>query len=104
MHSDNYTQLSYDDPKCQRIVKSFNTFFKSFTIASPLRIFPWLKYIFPDQLGYTNIKEGFGSVYALAEETYQNHLESFDAENLRDFTDAYIKQQLGTLTVTIEQA
>ena len=37
------------------------------------------------------------TVNKMVEESYQAHLDTFDSENIRDFTDAYIKQQLGTL-------
>ena len=58
-------------------------------------VLPWLKYIVPDYIGYTNMKNVFGAVQKIVEESYEKHLESFDAENIRDFTDAYIKQQIG---------
>ena len=35
------------------------------------------------------------TVHEMVEEQYQAHLNTFDSENIRDFTDAYIKQQLG---------
>ena len=39
------------------------------------------------------------AVQELVNESYQKHVETFDSENIRDFTDAYIKQQLGNLFV-----
>ena len=71
--------------------------FNSSNIGGLIRVFPWLKYIIPDYIGYTNIKKATDAVTDMVEESYQRHLETFDSENIRDFTDAYIKQQLGTL-------
>ena len=62
-------------------------------------MFPWLKHIIPDYIGYTNMKKVNEAVQELVNESYQKHLETFDSENIRDFTDAYIKQQLGNLFV-----
>ncbi len=70
---------------------------KSLNISGLIRVFPWLKYIFPDFIGYTNVKKAMDLVHNLGEESYDNHVATFDPENLRDFTDAYIKQQLGNL-------
>ena len=58
-------------------------------------MFPWLKHIIPDYIGYTNMKKVNEAVQELVNESYQKHVETFDSENIRDFTDAYIKQQLG---------
>jgi hypothetical protein len=71
--------------------------FNSSNIGGLMRIFPWLKHICPDFIGYTNVKKAFEAVQSIVEESYQKHLETFDSDNLRDFTDAYIKQQFGTL-------
>ena len=62
-------------------------------------MFPWLKHIIPDYIGYTNMKKVNEAVQELVNESYQKHVETFDSENIRDFTDAYIKQQLGNLFV-----
>ena len=72
---------------------------KCLNIGGPIRVFPWLKYICPDFIGYTNTKKGVQAVHNLVEESYQQHLETFDSDNLRDFTDAYIKQQYGKLLI-----
>ena len=65
-------------------------------------MFPWLKHIIPDYIGYTNMKKVNEAVQELVNESYQKHVETFDSENIRDFTDAYIKQQLGNLFVVKE--
>ena len=74
--------------------------FNSLNIGGLIRVFPWLKYIIPDYIGYTNAEKAFEAVTDMVEESYQRHLETFDSENIRDFTDAYIKQQLGMCIVT----
>ena len=69
--------------------------FRSSNDGGLIRIFPWLKHIIPDYIGYTNMKKVNETVNKMVEESYQAHLDTFDSENIRDFTDAYIKQQLG---------
>ena len=69
--------------------------FKNSNIGGLIRVFPWLKHIIPDYIGYTNMKKVNEAVQELVNESYQKHVETFDSENIRDFTDAYIKQQLG---------
>ena len=88
----NNFQLEYDSPKLKEIVKRFNEMFKNSNIGGLITVLPWLKYIIPDYIGYTNMKNVFGAVNSIVEESYYKHLETFDAENIRDFTDAYIKQ------------
>ena len=73
--------------------------FKNSNIGGLIRVFPWLKHIIPDYIGYTNMKKVNEAVQELVNESYQKHVETFDSENIRDFTDAYIKQQLGNLFV-----
>ena len=85
-------QLEYDSPKLKEIVKRFNEMFKNSNNGGLTTVLPWLKYIIPDYIGYTNMKNVFGAVNSIVEESYDKHLETFDAENIRDFTDAYIKQ------------
>ena len=69
---------------------------KNSNIGGLIAIFPWLKHVIPDYIGYTNLEKVFKAVEELAEETYQKHIDTFDPECIRDFTDAYIKQQLGS--------
>ena len=90
-------QLEYDSPKLKEIVKRFNEMFKNSNNGGLATVLPWLKYIIPDYIGYTNMKNVFGAVNSIVEESYDKHLETFDAENIRDFTDAYIKQINGQL-------
>jgi len=87
-------KLDYDCPKSKKIVERFNEMFKNSNIGGLVRVFPWLKHIIPDYIGYTNMKNVNEAVQEMVEESYQKHLETFDSENVRDFTDAYIKHQL----------
>jgi len=87
-------KLEYDSPKSKEIVERFNDMFRSSNVGGLIRIFPWLKHIIPDYIGYTNMKKVNETVNKMVEESYQAHLDTFDSENIRDFTDAYIKQQL----------
>ena len=78
-------------------MERFNEMFKNSNIGGLVRVFPWLKHIIPDYIGYTNMKNVQEAVQEMVEESYQKHLETFDSENVRDFTDAYIKHQLGEM-------
>ena len=89
--------MEYDSPRAKEIVERIDNMLKSTNIGGLIRVFPWLKYICPDFIGYTNVKKAMEVVHNLVEESYDKHVETFDPENLRDFTDAYIKQQLGKL-------
>ena len=60
--------------------------------VGPLLMFPWLKNVAPDQLGFTNSKEARIGVTKLINETLDEHMKTFDPDNIRDFTDAYIKE------------
>ena len=88
-------QLDYDSSKSKEIVERFNEMFRNSNIGGLIRVFPWLKHIIPGYIGYTNMKKVNETVQAMVEESYKAHLDTFDPENIRDFTDAYIKQQLG---------
>ena len=72
---------------------------KNSNIGGLIAIFPWLKHVIPDYIGYTNMKKVFKAVHELADESYQKHFDTFDPENIGDFTDAYIKQQLGSQSI-----
>jgi len=87
-------KLDYDSSKSKEIVERFNEMFRNSNIGGLIRVFPWLKHIIPGYIGYTNMKKVNETVQAMVEESYKAHLDTFDPENIRDFTDAYIKQQL----------
>lgn len=84
--------VAYDDPRCKEIIEKFYIMMARSNALSPLFIWPWLKYIVPNQSGYTNTKEANERVSELIEESYNKHLKSFDQNNLRDFTDIYINE------------
>ena len=88
-------QLEYDNPKSKEIVVRFNECFRSSNLGGLIVILPWLKHIIPGYIGYTDMKKANDAVQDMVEESYKAHLDTFDPENIRDFTDAYIKQQLG---------
>ena len=85
-------KLAYDDPKSKEIIQKFYIMMSRSNVVGALMLFPWLKHVMPDQLGYTNTKEANDEVADLILETYDYHMETFDGDNLRDFTDAYINE------------
>lgn len=53
-------------------------------MGGPLQIFPWLKHIMPDLVGYTGAKAATEGVYDLINKSYDQHLETFDENEPRD--------------------
>ena len=45
--------------------------FKSSNIGGLMRVFPWLKHICPNFIGYTNVKKAMEAVQDNVEESYQ---------------------------------
>ncbi len=44
------------------------------------------------QIGYTNVKHVFEDVYKLIKASFDEHKESFQEDQLRDYMDVYIKE------------
>ena len=62
------------------------------SINGPLLLCPKLCKIFPKITGYQDFKVAYEEVAKFFQAAYQEHLETFDKDNPRDFIDAYINK------------
>ena len=84
------TRYKLQDPEFLDIVRHGRLIARGLDFASAVAFIPWLKY-FPNN-GISSIKEGVAIRDAFVSRKLKEHQESFDPNNLRDFTDALISE------------
>lgn len=82
-------RLEYTAPRFNEFIQIFDYLFKNAGLQIPENFFPWLQYIRKNSPVQTMIKND-EILRAYVREKIQEHRETFDADNLRDFIDMYI--------------
>uniref|UniRef100_A0A1B0DCH2 Uncharacterized protein n=1 Tax=Phlebotomus papatasi TaxID=29031 RepID=A0A1B0DCH2_PHLPP len=57
-----------------------------------LSVIPWIRYFFPEESDYINLRDGNNGVYKFIKSIIDKHMESFDGSHERNFIDLYIQQ------------
>ncbi|GAU95082.1 hypothetical protein RvY_06759 [Ramazzottius varieornatus] len=86
--------LRSDDPRFTRITDSVNVVFtEGTTPASILNVFPWLSHIPPFRQKQAMVYGRMAESAHMMEEIIAEHRKHFDTSDVRDFIDAYLKEQ-----------
>ncbi|XP_055697776.1 probable cytochrome P450 304a1 [Phlebotomus papatasi] len=57
-----------------------------------LSVIPWIRYFFPEESDYINLRDGNNGVYKFIKSIIDKHMESFDGSHERNFIDLYIQK------------
>ncbi|OQV11507.1 Cytochrome P450 2J6 [Hypsibius exemplaris] len=88
------TALKSDDPRFARLTDNVNVVFTEGTTPnSPLNVFPWLTAIPPFRQQQANVVSRITETLQMMQEVLDEHRANFDPDNVRDFMDAYLKEQ-----------
>ena len=79
------------DPKAQSIVRLIT---ESVQVENLRFLFnlPWTRHLFPEATGWNSQKKITKDVQDLVKELVQEHKESYDSNDMRDFMDVYLQE------------
>ncbi|XP_013400906.1 cytochrome P450 2K3-like [Lingula anatina] len=84
-------RFQYDDPKFQQIMKNLMGQFQYFLLAQNAVVYPFLRYIPGDPFKFHYTFKCMGTTRKFLEERIERHVAEYDPDNIKCFTDAYIK-------------
>ena len=88
------TALKSDDPRFARLTDNVNVVFTEGTTPnSPLNPFPWLAHIPPFKQVQDKVLGRMEETIGMMQEVLDEHRNNYDPDNVRDFMDAFIKEQ-----------
>ena len=86
--------LRSDDPRFARITDSVTLVFTEGTMpTSIINVFPWLEYFPPFRQQQARVKIRMEESANMMREIIAEHRKNFDSNDVRDFIDAYLKEQ-----------
>lgn len=85
-------RFDYDDPKFKYFIGLLTANFKNAALAGPLYFFPILAKLPGDMFGAKKIVDISVKLRQFYRDEIAEHKASFDENNIRDFTDAYLKE------------
>ena len=85
-------RFDYDDPEFVRCIEILNDLFSNPTLAGPVNFMPSLSKIPGDPFSVTPITKKFDMLFDYFRKQIKEHTDTLDDCNIRDFTDAYIKE------------
>ena len=75
-----------NDSEFQQILKFWKQIDEGQRPGQALSIFPWLRF-FPDTELFKNFKEGVQQRHRYTHSMFEEHIKTFDPDNIRDMTD-----------------
>ena len=83
------------DKKLEKTIKVMDKLFADFGSILGFLAFVSVKAkLLFEALGLLSIQNGFNHVFEIAEEQIEDHISTWQEENMRDFTDCFIKQKM----------
>ena len=89
------SRLSLGDPKIKELVSKIDELVKERGTGKLLIIFPWLRNVIPEKIGWNKQKRNFDNLFAFLDQVIDEHQVNFNdtlKENPNDFIDAYLAQ------------
>lgn len=85
-------RLEHDDPQFVTCTKLIEEVLDNIGGAGPVNFIPWLKYLPGDVFGVQKTIENRDKVDSFLMDQIQQHKETFNADEPRDFIDAYLSE------------
>lgn len=85
-------RFEYDDKTFDKFLQLMNQNFSNSALAGVLNFMPFLTKIPGDLLSAKRLKHNIEQIMDFVEDRIQEHRNTFDEDNLRDFIDAYINE------------
>ena len=84
-------RYALSDPRAQSIVKLIT---ESVQVENLRFLFnlPWVRHLFPEATGWNSQKKITKDVQDLVKDLVQEHKESYDSNDMRDFMDVYLQE------------
>ncbi|XP_014674914.1 PREDICTED: cytochrome P450 2U1-like, partial [Priapulus caudatus] len=82
-------RFDHDDEQFKILMKALNDEFINFVSTGLLNFLPWLRHIPPYRKLMQDIIRNERLIFEVLKKNRDLHVENFDADNIRDFTDAY---------------
>lgn len=99
-------RFDLEDQRLKKLCRHITELFKAVDMSGGvLNFMPFLRYVFPDAIGYTKLKLIHCSLHEFLEETINEHKSSLDVQNPRDVIDALLIDMMENKdqTLTIEE-
>jgi len=78
-----------DSQEMKDIVESLDLIFSGLAACDVVNVYPWLRF-FPFK-GITNLKKGLKLRDRIYRKQYEEHMKTYNPENIRDILDSIIK-------------
>ncbi|XP_014674931.1 PREDICTED: cytochrome P450 2U1-like [Priapulus caudatus] len=82
-------RFDHDDEQFKILMKALNDEFANFVSTGLLNFLPWLRHIPPFRKLMQDTIRNERLIFEVLKKNRDLHVENFDADNIRDFTDAY---------------
>ena len=85
-------RFEFRDPKFEHLISLIRYNVAIATFVAPVNFFPWLRY-FSSQKWVINVKNNILAIEDFVLEQINEHRESFDSSEIRDFVDLYLMKE-----------
>jgi cytochrome P450 len=82
------------DSTVTELMGLWEKFILTIPMQSPINLFPFLKYLPGDLFAYKDFKRRFDRIHEILNSIIDEHRSTFDENNIRDFIDCFLKEQM----------